>query len=329
MALFDLSLDSLRSYKSQVIAPLDFDEFWTGTLADARTLATDPVFDKMDTGLELVDVFDVTFSGFAGHPIKAWFILPKQAEGSLPCVVKFIGYGGGRAFPHDHLLWPSAGYATLVMDTRGQGSTWSKGDTPDPVGSEPAHPGFMTRGISSRETYYYRRVFTDAVRAVETAMGHPSVDRARIAVTGGSQGGGIALAVSGLMPDIKACLPDVPFLCEFPRSVDITPRDPFPEISRYLAVHRDNAEQVFSTLAYFDGVNFARRAQANALFSVGLMDTVCPPSTVYAAYNAYQGSDKSIREYHYNDHEGGGSFQEREQLKWLGGIFKGKRLSQT
>ena len=324
MPLFDLSLADLRAYQSQVIAPLDFDEFWSRTLAEARSLAVDPVFEKIETGLDLFDVFDVTFSGFAGHPIKAWFILPKHASGPLPCVDKFIGYGGGRAFPHDHLLWPSAGYATFVMDTRGQGSTWSKGDTSDPVGSEPAHPGFMTRGISSRETYYYRRVFTDAVGAVETAQAHALVDPARIAVTGGSQGGGIALAVSGLMSGIKACLPDVPFLCEFPRSVEITPRDPFPEISRYLAVHRDNGEQVFATLSYFDGVNFARRSHASALFSVGLMDTVCPPSTVYAAYNAYQGSDKSIREYHYNDHEGGGSFQEREQLKWLGSILKAK-----
>ena len=322
MPLFDLSLQDLRTYHSQVSAPADFDQFWSETISETKSAAKAPIFDLVESGLDLFNVYDVTFSGYGGHAIKAWLIIPKQATAPLPCVVKFIGYGGGRAFPHDHLLWPSAGYATFVMDTRGQGSSWSKGDTPDPVGSEPAHPGFMTRGILSRESYYYRRVFSDAVQAVETAKNHPLVDATRIAVTGGSQGGGIALAVSGLMSDVGACMPDVPFLCEFPRSVNITPRDPFPEISRYLAVHRDNAEKVFETLAYFDGVNFARRASAKALFSVGLMDTICPPSTVYAAYNAYANSDKSIREYHYNDHEGGGSFQEREQLKWLGSLFK-------
>ena len=89
----------------------------------------------------------------------------------------------------------SAGYAHFVMDTRGQGSAWSKGDTPDPEsdGGNPQYPGFMTRGVLDPKTYYYRRVFTDAVRAVEAAMGHEWVDEMRVAVTGGSQGGGIAL----------------------------------------------------------------------------------------------------------------------------------------
>ena len=271
----------------------------------------------MDAGLSLVEAFDVTFNSYGGHPIKAWLILPRQRTAPLPCVVKFIGYGGGRGFPHDHLLWPNAGYATFVMDTRGQGSTWSKSDTPDPVGSEPAHPGSMTRGILSPDTYYYRRVFTDAVRAIEAARSHAAIDPARIALTGGSQGGGIALAAAGLEPTVKAVMPDVPFLCDFPRAVTVTPRDPFPEISRFLAVHRDKVDQVYKTLTYFDGVCFAARARAAGLFSVGLMDTICPPSTVFAAYNAFAGKDKSINEYGFNDHEGGGAFQERAQLRWL------------
>jgi len=60
----------------------------------------------------------------------------------------------------------------------------------------------------------------------------------------------------------------------------------------------------------------ARRASAPALFSVGLRDQVCPPSTVYAAYNLY-GGDKEIVEYRFNDHEGGQVFHQAEQLRWL------------
>ncbi|MER3443975.1 MAG: acetylxylan esterase, partial [Meiothermus sp.] len=69
---------------------------------------------------------------------------------------------------------------------------------------------------------------------------------------------------------------------------------PYNEIAAFCRVHRDKVGQVFATLAYFDGVNFAARATAPALFSVGLMDDVCPPSTVYAAYNHYAGP-KEIR----------------------------------
>lgn len=317
MPLYDFSLSELRAYNSDVIAPDNFDAFWELTLSESRAVPISAKFEPADAGLKLVEVFDVTFAGFGGHPIKGWLILPRQRTKPLACVVKFIGYGGGRGFPHEHLLWPSAGCAVFVMDTRGQGSTWSKGDTPDPVGSDPAHPGFMTRGILSPDSYYYRRVFTDAVRAIEAARNHSAIDPERIAVTGGSQGGGIAIAAAGLDPQVRAVMPDVPFLCDFPRAVSVTPRDPFPEISRFLAVHRDKVSQVFQTLTYFDGVCFAHRSKAAALFSVGIMDTICPPSTVYAAFNAFAGTDKAIREYGFNDHEGGGGFQERAQLDWL------------
>jgi cephalosporin-C deacetylase len=202
------------------------------------------------------------------------------------------------------------------MDTRGQGSGWSPGDTPDPVGAAPAHPGFVTRGILDPYEYYYRRVYTDAVRAVEAVRGHDAVDANRVAVVGGSQGGAISIAVAALAPDVAAALPDVPFLCDFPRAIAITPKDPYPEIARYLKVHRDHEEQVLATLSYFDCATLARRATAPALVSVALMDEICPPSTVFAAYNAYAGP-KEIRVYPYNDHEGGGSFHQVAQLQWL------------
>ncbi len=318
MPLYDFSLKDLRAYRSEVAPPPDFDAFWQRTLQETRAHPLAATFAPFECGLTLVEVFDVTFAGFGGHPVKAWLILPRTRTAPLPCVVKFIGYGGGRGFPQEHLLWPTAGYAALIMDTRGQGSTWSKGDTADPVGSDPAHPGFMTRGILDPDSYYYRRVFTDAVRAIETARGHEAIDASRIAVTGGSQGGGIAIAAASLEPAVKALMPDVPFLCDFPRAVTVTPRDPFPEISRFLAVHRDSVERVFKTLSYFDGVHFAGRiAKASALFSVALMDTVCPPSTIFSAFNALAAPDKTIREYGFNDHEGGGGFQERTQLAWL------------
>ncbi|HZG69743.1 MAG TPA: acetylxylan esterase, partial [Herpetosiphonaceae bacterium] len=212
----------------------------------------------------------------------------------------------------------SAGYAHLIMDTRGQGSSWSKGDTPDPEpeGSNPQHPGFMTRGVLDPRSYYYRRVFTDGVRAVETAHAHPAIDGARVVVTGGSQGGGIALAVSGLVPDVAVAMPDVPFLCHYRRATEIVDSNPYGEITRFCVVHRDKIEQVFGTLAYFDGVNFASRARARALFSAGLMDTTCPPSTVFAAFNHY-GGPKEIRTWHYNNHEGGGAYQAQEKLRFL------------
>ena len=316
--LLDLPLDQLQNYRPERDEPADFDVFWRETLDTARQVPLNATFEAVDYGLTNLETFDVTFQGYGGQPIKGWLQLPRHRLGPLPCIVEFIGYGGGRGFPSDWLLWPSAGYAHLVMDTRGQGSAWLKGDTPDLEvdGANPFYPGFMTRGVLQPKTYYYRRVFTDAVRAVEAAMSHPAIDSRRVGVTGGSQGGGIALAVSGLMPEIQVCLPDVPFLCHYRRATEITDAHPYQEIAKYLNTQRDKETAVFNTLAYFDGVNFAARAKAEALFSVALMDEICPPSTVYAAYNYYTGP-KEIRIWRYNHHEGGGNYQVQEKIKFL------------
>jgi cephalosporin-C deacetylase len=315
---FDLPLEQLKTYKPERNEPADFDLFWKGTLETARSFPLNASYQPVWSGLKLVEAFDVTFNGYGGQPIKGWLILPRQRSGHLPCLVEFIGYGGGRGLPSDWLLWSAAGYVHFVMDTRGQGSKWLNGDTPDsePEGGNPQIPGFMTRGILKPETYYYRRVFTDAVRAVEAARVAPGVDAQRVAVTGGSQGGGICLAASGLVPDLSAVLTDVPFLCYYRRAVELVDSDPYHEISSYLLVHRDKVATVFNTLAYFDGLNFAARAKAPALFSVGLMDEICPPSTVFAAFNHYA-AEKDIRIWEFNHHEGGGNFQTQEKLKFL------------
>ncbi|MEN0070670.1 MAG: acetylxylan esterase, partial [Propionicimonas sp.] len=298
--------------------------FWAATLRDHSPSGAAPTLARHPGGLALVDVFDVTFAGFGGHPIKAWLLLPAGAGEPLPGVVEFIGYGGGRGLPHEKLAWVNAGYAHLLMDTRGQGSVWGAGgDTTDPIGAGPAVPGFMTRGVESPETYYYRRVFVDGVRAVETMRSLPQVDPARVAVTGGSQGGGISIAVAGLVDGLAGAMPDVPFLCHFDRAVGLTDADPYREIVRYLAVHRGADEQVFRTLSYFDGVNFARRSTAPALFSVAHLDEICPPSTVFAAFNHWAGGPSEIVEYPFNNHEGGGGRHWPRQAEWLAARLAG------
>jgi cephalosporin-C deacetylase len=319
MAFFDKSLDELRAYRPDVAEPADFAEFWATTLKEARAFDLDPVFEPIETPLTMVRSYDVTYRGFGGHPIKAWLTVPLYGDGPFPIVVQYQGYNGGRGIPEQQIGWPNVGFAHLMMDTRGQGSGWLIGHTPDPVGSGPQHAGFMTRGITDPETYYYRRVFTDAVRAVDAARVAPGVDGSRVAVNGASQGGGIAIAAAGLVPDLVGALPDVPFLCHFERAIGLTDADPYAEIARYLTVHRRAEQQVRTTLSYFDGVNFAKRATAPALFSTALMDQICPPSTVFAAYNAWGSSDKNIRVYTFNGHEGGSYDQSVEHAKWLGG----------
>ncbi|WP_062316527.1 acetylxylan esterase [Demequina maris] len=316
MPYIDMSLDQLGSYAPVLEAPADFDDRWASTLDEAREHPLDVEVTPVATPLALVDVADVTFAGFGGDRIRAWLVTPAGATGPLPTIVQYCGYGGGRGLPHERLFWAASGYAHLVMDTRGQGSAWGHGGhTPDASGggdaAGPAHPGYMTRGILDFDTYYYRRVLTDAVRAVE--------DGDRLVVAGASQGGGIAIAVAGLT-DVGAVLADVPFLCHIERGIDIADTDPYQEVARYLAVHRLHEHAALRTLAYVDGVHHAAPATAPALFSAALRDPTCPPSTVYAAYAAW-GGPKEIDTYRFNAHEGGEGYQQERQARFLAELW--------
>jgi cephalosporin-C deacetylase len=318
--LTDLAESELREYRSAQADPDDFDTFWADTLAASREFELDVTLVPVETGMVTIDVYDVTFAGYDGQPVKAWLRVPAGSNGPLPTVVQYVGYGGGRGEATEELLWASAGYAHLHMDTRGQGSSWSVGATSDPHGSGPQIPGFMTRGIESRDTYFYRRLITDAVRAVDAARTLNLVDASRVAVLGGSQGGGLALAVAGLVPDVTAAIAFVPFLCDFRRATTITDNDPYREIARYLSVHRDRVSQVHDTLAYFDCVNFAKRASAPAWFTAALMDPTCPPSTIFGAYHNYAG-EKEITVWPYNGHEGGQGQDDARVLGILASVF--------
>jgi len=320
MPLFDLPLAELATYRPDVREPADFDASWAATLAGARDGAAVLHARPVDNRLALVDTWDVAFRGYGGHPIRAWFSRP-AGDANLPVVVEYLGYGRGRALPHERLTWAVAGYAHLLMDTRGQGGQYGTGgDTPDPVGSDPSYPGFLTRGITVPEQHYYRRLVTDAVRAVDAVRELPGVDAQRVAVAGNSQGGGLALAVAGLRSDLTAALPSVPFLCHPERALGLTDAHPWQEVVQYLSVHRRAEDAVLHTLSYVDGVNFARRATAPALFAVGLRDMICPPSTVYAAFNHY-GGEKEIAVYPFNGHEGGDAVHVGRQLEWLATVM--------
>src|SRR4029453_12856886 len=129
MPLFDLPLEQLRNYTSSAVPPADFDAFWDRTIAEARALPLNAVFEPVDNYLSVINTYDVTYSGFGGDRIKGWLHIPSHLEPGqqLPVVVEYIGYSGGRGLVNQKTRWAQAGYGPFIMETPGQGA---RADTP-------------------------------------------------------------------------------------------------------------------------------------------------------------------------------------------------------
>jgi cephalosporin-C deacetylase len=328
MPWYDLPLEQLREYRTSTAEPEGLDEWWAGRLATARELARPVTLTRHEPGLYgPVEVYDAEFSGAGGDRIKAWYMTP--GHGTVDTiVVTFIGYGGGRGAPAEHILLPALGYAVLVMDTRGQGGRWTFGATGDSAvgggaagggaggggaagSSGPENSLVMTRGVISPETYYYTRLFTDAALAVDAARELVGAD-GTIAVTGGSQGGGLSLAAAAFNPgEVAVCQPDVPFLCDIQRAITLAPSAPYTEIPEFLSHNVSLIDATLNTLRYVDCALLARRVTAPTLISVSLMDPIVPPSTVFAAYNEIT-ADKDIAVYPFTGHDVPGAHVERK-----------------
>lgn len=313
MALVDMPLEKLVVYKPELTQQPDFASFWAETRQQSDTQPLNAHITPVEYPVKQVRAFTVNYDGFGAGHIAAWYLLPRTPApaAGYPVLVFYHGYSGNRGVISDYLGWILQGYAVVAVDVRGQGGE-STDETNYPG---PIRPGWMTRGITQPQLYYYRWVFMDCVRALDFVASQPELNKKHIILSGNSQGGALTLAVAALDERPIAAMPDVPFLCNFRRAVPMAVQ-PYQEIADYLKLKPFDEEQVYRTLSYFDQMNFAHQIQCPVLMSIALQDTICPPSTCFAAYNRIE-SDKEVRLYPYNNHEGGRNLQVEQKIGWL------------
>lgn len=316
MRLYDLPLNALREYQPEIEKKVDFDRFWDDSLAESAAQGLNAEMERVPYPVDAVECFKVRFDGFRNSRITARYIRPARASasgaaGTFPAIVVFHGYNWNSLTVAGALKYALMGRSVLLVDTRGQNI-----QSPDlakyPNGGA---SGWMTLGIFDPQSYYYRNVYMDSVRAVDFILSLPETDVRRVAVEGGSQGGALALAAGALNPRVSRVLSDVPYLCHFRRAVELSTEGPYGEISHYFRIHdplHATEDDVYGTLSYFDCCNLAERIRGECLLSVGLEDTICPPSTVFAAYNRIR-APKEIRVYPDFGH-GGSALHEEEKI---------------
>jgi cephalosporin-C deacetylase len=150
------------------------------------------------------------------------------------------------------------------------------------------------------------------VRAVDYLSSREDVDGDRIAVWGGSQGGGLAFATAALDQRVDLCIADIPWLCDWKNYFELAGKTDDEEINAWLAAKESRTvESTLTTLSYFDTMNLAHLIECPTLMGVGLQDTICPPSTSFATFNRIT-APKDFRIYEDAGHGLG-----REHYGWI------------
>ena len=256
----------------------DFDDFWENTLAGLAAVEAEPEYILLpEHSDEVRKAYRVEMKSLGDETISGLLYLP-TAEGKYPARISYMGYGSEVWYP-DASANPELIEFQLCI--RNQAFNRKPGEKDD----------WCTRGIDSKETYYYRGAFADAVRAVDFICSLPQTDLSNVYADGESQGGALTLVAASLDHRIKAIAPSAPFLCDYRDYFSLAnwPAGPILDAAREKGV---SEEELFNVLSYFDVKNFTDRIQCPVLMAIGLQDAVCPPHTNFAGYNHIR-SEKS------------------------------------
>lgn len=305
MPVLDMPLRELLCYRGINECPADLDAFWDEGIAEMEALGTSCELVSWPVEMPHAEAFDLYFTGVGGARIHGIFIKPRHVEAPVPAAIEFHGYSGDCGSFVSKLGWAAAGFCAAAMDCRGQGGL---SEDCIPVMGNTLH-GQIIRGLDDDDPrkLYYRSVFLDTAQLARIVMAMDCVDETRVGAYGGSQGGGLTLACAALTPTLNRAAAQFPFLSDYRRVWEMDwDKDAYSELKEYFR-HTDplheREKETFTRLGYIDVHNMAHRIKARTRMYTGLQDSVCPPSTQFAAFNRIT-AEKDYRIYPDFGHEG-------------------------
>lgn len=277
----------LADYRGMSPRPDDFDAYWERALGalEAADPAVEIVPADFDTTLFACD--DVWFTGVGGARLHAKMVRPRHVTGPSAATVYYHG-STLRAPDWFYLVGFAAnGHTVVALDCRGQAGEsddvgvvkgWTQG-------------GFVTRGLADvPDKLYYRDVYLDTAQIARIVMGLPWVDGDRVGVTGGSQGGALAVAAAALEPRVRRVAIFNPGNADFRWHWrgGANPTETYGDLREWLRAYdplHERVDAMFTRLGYIDAVHLAPRVRAESLLATAFSDRVCPPATQMAVYN--------------------------------------------
>ena len=262
--------------KSPVDAPDDMREFWDVTLSNLKQIPLEAAWEPVpEASNEARESYRISYESFGGATAGGLLCIPVK-PGKYPVHIQYMGYGAD-VYNFD----PSANPERIdfLVSVRDQGIF------------RDSEARWIDRGLDSKENFYYRGAFADAVRAIDFIATLEKADMDHVVAYGESQGGALTVAAAALDHRIKAIAPAVPFLGDYRDYYKIV-WWPVHEVMETADAQGLDREEVYKMLTYFDIKNLAKWVECPAYMAFGLQDPTCPPHTNFAIYNNLGSSEK-------------------------------------
>lgn len=275
---FAFQSDSIRYSPT---SPIDFETFWKDTFSALDTIQ--PYFElteHTDNQQDSIKVFKLMYRSFDTLCIKAWYCFPKYDD-PLPAILIAPSYGNTTIqIPY---TLAQLGFAVIAIQIHGLDVEFDN----YPFGDDPS----AGLNLDSPDKYYLRGAVASSKRAIDFLYTRSEVDTGRIGVAGTSQGGGLALLLTGLDNRIKATIATIPTLCNFPEGIA---SGCCSRVQRSIFNGLVNKTTALRTLSYFDANNFTTRFTKPVLLSAHFKDRISAPNTVFSLYNRIPSRTKQI-----------------------------------
>jgi cephalosporin-C deacetylase-like acetyl esterase len=262
--------------------PSDFTDFWNNAKQELSKIPIDARVTLMPSRCtEKVNVYQVNMQNYPARTRLYGILCVPKKEGKYPALLNVPGAG---VYPYGgNIEMAEKGLITLEIGIHGIPLDMNEG-VYDDLGWG-ALRGYMNINLDDRDRFYYKHVYLGCVRAVDFLFTLPQFDGSNIAVSGGSQGGALSIVTAGLDPRIKYLAAYFPALCDL--TGDLHGRaGGWPHYFEGGNLQFNNKKDKIATCAYFDVVNFAKQLKVPGFYTWGYNDDTCPPTSMYAAYNA-------------------------------------------
>ena len=291
--------------QSLTIKPNDFDLFWEEQLSLLATIPVNPkVTKREDKSSNRQTTYKIELDNIDGKKVYGWVSIP-NCEGPFSTVFTIPSYGRAPIGP----VWYDADDGVIAA-TMSIHNYDCEVEVPKEIAYQPDNHYF------NRNENYYRAAILGGIQMINYLFTLPEFDGENLGITGVSQGGGLAIMIAGLDQRIKFLAQAQATFCNHIGILENRPTG-FP----YWLVHADlnnsglSIDQLVKEVSYYDAINFAKKFKGTSFHTLGYKDDVCPPTTVFAAYNAI-GGEKTLLHGIENAHDLPGDFWPMRNRFW-------------